>query len=193
MIFLENIANQDREAVLKFQDNEICNSYFISAYRSFIHRKPNNDYLMWRHNFGFFSKLKELNCRETPSPILEIFCMWSFDCTWVLWTKFRQRWYMHFNRNRQYTEFHISNFWSRRSLRKKPRCFGPLEVDVQTNSDHKTHKNQTLLRQSLKRYLNQKELIHGRVMATISKLSPQSFLKGTLVWFCLYTPSPHSK
>ena len=46
MIFLENIANQDREAVLKFQDNEICNSYFISAYRSFIHRKTNNDSLM---------------------------------------------------------------------------------------------------------------------------------------------------
>ena len=46
MIFLEKIANQHREAVLKFQDNWICNSYFILAYHSFVHRKPNNDSLM---------------------------------------------------------------------------------------------------------------------------------------------------
>ena len=36
-------------------------------------------------------------------------------------------------------------------------------------------KNQALLSQSLKRYLNEKNLIHGRVMATISKFSPQIF------------------
>ena len=42
MIFPEKIANQHREAVLKFQDNYICNSYFTLAY----HRKPNNDSLM---------------------------------------------------------------------------------------------------------------------------------------------------
>ena len=35
--------------------------------------------------------------------------------------------------NLQYTEFHISNFWSRRSLERKP-----LGFDGQTNSDHKT-------------------------------------------------------
>ena len=46
MIFLEKIANQHREAVLKFQDNWICESYFISAYHSFLHRKHNNDSLM---------------------------------------------------------------------------------------------------------------------------------------------------
>ena len=46
MIFLEKIANQHREAVLKFQDNLICNSYFILAYHSFLHRKPCNDSLM---------------------------------------------------------------------------------------------------------------------------------------------------
>ena len=46
MIFPEKIANQHREAVLKFQDNLVCNSYFILVYRSFLHRKPNNDSLM---------------------------------------------------------------------------------------------------------------------------------------------------
>ena len=46
MIFPEKIANQHTEAVLKFQVNYICNSYFILAYHSFIYRKPNNDSLM---------------------------------------------------------------------------------------------------------------------------------------------------
>ena len=46
MIFLEKIANQHREAVLKFPDSLICNSYFILAYHSFLHRKPCNDSLM---------------------------------------------------------------------------------------------------------------------------------------------------
>ena len=44
-------------------------------------------------------------------------------------------------RNRQYTEFDISNFWSRRSLGRKPRFFSPFGFDVQTNSDHKTQKS----------------------------------------------------
>ena len=46
MIFLEKIANQHREVVLKFQDNKICHSDFIPAYHSFLHRKPSNDSLM---------------------------------------------------------------------------------------------------------------------------------------------------
>ena len=46
MIFPQKIASQHREAVLKFQDNWIYNSYFILAYHSFLHRKPNNDSLM---------------------------------------------------------------------------------------------------------------------------------------------------
>ena len=59
---------------------------------------------------------------------------------------------------------------------RKPRFFGPLGVDVQTNSDRRTQ-NQTLLSQNvlLKCYLNEKNLIHGRVMATISKFSPTDF------------------
>ena len=46
MVFQEKIANQHREAVLKFQDNLICYSYVILAYHSFLHRKPNNDSLV---------------------------------------------------------------------------------------------------------------------------------------------------
>ena len=45
MVFPEKIANQRRKAVLTFQDNWICNSYFILAHHSFLHRKPKNDSL----------------------------------------------------------------------------------------------------------------------------------------------------
>ena len=68
--------------------------------------------------------------------------------------------------NRQYTEFHISSFWSRRYLD----FFSPLGFDIQTNSDHKTQKVKLCSVRALKHYLNEKNLIHGRVMATISKL-----------------------
>ena len=47
MIFPEKIADHHKEAVLKFRDNQICNSYFILPYHSFpLHRKPDNDSLM---------------------------------------------------------------------------------------------------------------------------------------------------
>ena len=52
---------------------------------------------------------------------------------------------------------------------------------VQTNSDHKTQKNQ-----ALKRYLSEKNLIHGRVMATISKFSPQTFETYFSTVFCFH-------
>ena len=48
--------------------------------------------------------------------------------------------------------------------------FNPLGFDVQTNSDHKTKKIKLYSVRSLKRYLNGKNLIHGRVMATILNL-----------------------
>ena len=50
-----------------------------------------------------------------------------------------------------------------------------LGFDVQTNSDHKTHKIKTQSVKALKRYLNKKNLIQGRVVATISKFIPKSF------------------
>ena len=53
--------------------------------------------------------------------------------------------------------------------------FSPLGFDVQTNSDHKTHKIKLYSVGALKRCLNEKNLIHGRVMATISKFSPEIF------------------
>ena len=50
--------------------------------------------------------------------------------------------------------------------------FSPLGL---TNSDHKPYKIKFYSVRALKRYLNEKNLIHGRVMATISKFSPQIF------------------
>ena len=79
--------------------------------------------------------------------------------------------------NHHYTEFHFSNFWNRLSLGRKPHLFSLLGFDVQTNSDHKTQKIKLYSVRPLKRYLNEKNLIHGRVMATISKFSPQIYDK----------------
>ena len=86
----------------------------------------------------------------------------------------QQNWKCLHIRNRQCTEFHISNFLSRRSLWSKP-VFSPLGFDFQTNSDHKTPKVKLCSVSALKRYLNSKNLIYGRVMATISKFSSQIF------------------
>ena len=75
-------------------------------------------------------------------------------------------------RNRQCIEFHISNFWSRQSLGRKPRVFfGPLELDILRNSGHETPKIKLYSVRALKRYLNDKNLINGRVTATMSKFS----------------------
>ena len=76
---------------------------------------------------------------------------------------------------RQYTEFHISNFWTCRSHGKNLDSFSPLGFNVQTNSDHKLKKIKLYSVRALKRCLNETNLIHGRVMATISKFSPQIF------------------
>ena len=79
-------------------------------------------------------------------------------------------------RDRQYTKFHISNFWSRQSLVRKPRFFSPLRFDVQTNSNLKTFAKIIFYSvRTFKHYLNEKNLIHGRVMAIISRFSPQIF------------------
>ena len=87
----------------------------------------------------------------------------------------QQNWKCLHIRNRQYTEFHISNFWSRRSLKENFDFSSPLGFDVQINSDYKTTKINLYSVRALKRYLNEKNLIHSRVMATISNFSPQIF------------------
>ena len=46
-----------------------------------------------------------------------------------------------------------------------------LGFDIQRNSDHETPKIKLYSVRALKRYLNEKNLMHGRVTATISKLS----------------------
>ena len=53
--------------------------------------------------------------------------------------------------------------------------FTPLGFGVQANSYHKTQTIKLYSVRALKRYLKEKNLIHGRVMATISKFNPQIF------------------
>ena len=48
-------------------------------------------------------------------------------------------------------------------------CISPLEFDIQINSDHKIPKIKRYSVRALKRYLNDKNLVHGRVTATIPK------------------------
>ena len=50
--------------------------------------------------------------------------------------------------------------------------FSPLRFDVQTNSDHNIKRFHSA--RALNRYLDEKNMIHGLVMATISKFNPQS-------------------
>ena len=69
---------------------------------------------------------------------------------------------------------------------RKPRFFSPLGFDVQTYSDHKTPKIKLCSVIALKRYRNQKNLIHGREMATISKFGPQIFETYFKVFVSLY-------
>ena len=76
---------------------------------------------------------------------------------------------------RQYTEVHISNFGVVIPLGENLDFFSPLGFDIQTNYDHKTQKIKLFSVRALKCYLDEKNLIHGRVMATISKFSPQIF------------------
>ena len=74
-------------------------------------------------------------------------------------------------RNQQYTDFHISTFRSRRSLGRKPLFFSPLGFNVQKQSDLETPKIRLYSDRALKHYLNEKNLIHGRGRAVISKFS----------------------
>ena len=53
--------------------------------------------------------------------------------------------------------------------------FSPFGFDVKTNSDHKTQKIKLYSVRASKRYLNEINLIYGRVIATISKFSPRIF------------------
>ena len=62
-----------------------------------------------------------------------------------------------------------------RPLGENLNFFNPLGVDVQTKSDHRTQKLKLYSVRVLKCYPDEKNLILGRVMATISKFSPQIF------------------
>ena len=76
----------------------------------------------------------------------------------------------------QYTEFHISNFWSCRSLERKARFFSPLGFDIQKHFDQWIPKINVLLGQSFKAISQQlKNLIHCRKTATILKYNAVIF------------------
>ena len=51
--------------------------------------------------------------------------------------------------------------------------FSPSGFEIQSVFDYRTLKIKSYSVRALKCYLNEKNLIHGRVTATISKLSPQ--------------------
>ena len=57
--------------------------------------------------------------------------------------------------------------------------FSPLGFEIQSNFDYRTSKIKFYSFRALKYCLNEKNLIHGQVKATISKFSPQIFLKLT--------------
>ena len=61
------------------------------------------------------------------------------------------------------------------SLGRKVRFFSPSGFEIQSDFDYRTSKIKFYSVRSLKCYLNEKNLIHGRVTATISKFSPQIF------------------
>ena len=88
----------------------------------------------------------------------------------------QQNWKCLHIRSHQYTEFRVSNFWSRLSLGRNLDFFISLGFDVQTNSNHKTQKVKLYSVRAVKRYLNDKNLVHAwQVTATISKFSPRIF------------------
>ena len=62
-----------------------------------------------------------------------------------------------------------------RSTIKLRKFFGSLGFKIQSNFDLETTKINLHSVRALKRYLNEKNLIHGRETATIWKFSAQSF------------------
>ena len=53
--------------------------------------------------------------------------------------------------------------------------FSPSGFEIQSDIDHRTSKIKFYSVRALKCYLNEKNLLHGRVTATISKFSPHIF------------------
>ena len=111
--------------------------------------------------------------------IYDHFCLSRYLLPSIALYPTQENWNCLYIRNRQYTEFNMSNFWSRLSVETVSRenlgFFSLLGFDVQTNSEHKPQKIKFYSVRTLKRYLNEENLITGRVVATISKFSPQIF------------------
>ena len=92
----------------------------------------------------------ELSCEWIWMNIKDHFCLSRHLLPAIALYATQQNWKCLHIRNRQYTELHISDLWSRRSPGRKP----PLGFDFETDSDHKTQKIKLYLVRALKRYLN---------------------------------------
>ena len=71
--------------------------------------------------------------------------------------------------------FISQNLKACRSLERKVRFFSPSGFEIKGVSAYRTSNIKFYSVRALKCYLNEKNLIHGRVTATISKFSPQIF------------------
>ena len=85
---------------------------------------------------------------------------------------------------------HFPKFESCRCLGGMFDVFSPSGFEIQSDFEYRTSKTKFYCLKALKRYLNEKNLIHDRVKATISKFIVHRFLKRTLaavLWLCQET------
>ena len=85
----------------------------------------------------------------------------------------QQNWECVHIRSQQHTKFHISNFWSRQSFGRKPRFLVPWDMTLKLILITKSQAPRS--NQTSKRYVNEKNLTHGRESLTISKFSALIF------------------
>ena len=69
-------------------------------------------------------------------------------------------------------DYEYANISSGRSLGRKVLFFSPSGFVIRSDFDYRASKIKFYSVRALKYYLNEKNLIYGRVTATISKLSP---------------------
>ena len=77
--------------------------------------------------------------------------------------------------DQQQQEFHFSNFGVVNSLGKKLINFSPLRLVIQKNYDPETSEFKVHSFRALRRYVNDKNSIHGRGTASVFQFSTRSF------------------
>ena len=115
----------------------------------------------------------ELSTEWIWMNIKDHFCLSRHLLSAIALNSTQQNWKCLHIRNHQYT--HLKFLESSVPWEKTSNFFSPLGFDLQANSDHKTQIIALYSVRALKRCMNEKNLIHDRVMATISKFSPQMF------------------